>query len=432
MATPLINKDCIDTVLYHGHCSDGFGSAFIVWLYYKKLYGVDRANSIVYIPCNYLSEGEILEDNFLSEMEGKNILMVDFSYKYDQLLRLMKVAQTFKILDHHKTSKNDLDKIDADFKIFDLERSGVGITWDWFNEGKGEEIPFFLAMIQDRDLWRFSIPQTKKFIASFYEKKFDFDLWEKYLQREKVNETISEGKSWLSYQSLIINDIAKGSYCLLHLINKSLAIVSYVNTPLLKSEIGNKLLMKNPLADFSVGWNYRREKTYLSLRSSDDRFDVESVAKEFGAGGHRNASALVLDGLKEKLPYEIIPEMGLIKLLSGAIHGETKFKLKYTLFSVDSINPSWMEELYLDLIKRKNPDSKLIVFQSKTDKIDVDLDKLDIKIFYQYDIIFCEDNAKKGSFLGSMLQLKGIEGKILTFVSEKKFPEIFSEIDYEN
>ncbi len=32
----VLNKNDIDVVLYHGNCADGFGSAFITWLYFKN------------------------------------------------------------------------------------------------------------------------------------------------------------------------------------------------------------------------------------------------------------------------------------------------------------------------------------------------------------------------------------------------------------
>src|SRR5436190_5043526 len=104
------DRDNIDVVLYHGSCHDGYGSAFVVWLYYKRKFGLDRANSIRYLPCYYQKEAE-LSPEFLEKMAGKNILMCDFSYKYNQLLQLIAIAGSFMILDHHKTAEADLKEI---------------------------------------------------------------------------------------------------------------------------------------------------------------------------------------------------------------------------------------------------------------------------------------------------------------------------------
>ena len=123
----------IQVVLYHGSCADGFGSAFIVWHYYKTL---NLSNDIIYIPCRYLKDGDNVPENILTACQNKNVLMVDFSYKYPQLLILMQLAKSFLILDHHLTAKADLANIDDDKKIFDLNKSGVGITWEVFHPPK--------------------------------------------------------------------------------------------------------------------------------------------------------------------------------------------------------------------------------------------------------------------------------------------------------
>jgi len=81
-----------DICIYHGNCADGFTAAWAVW----KRFG----DSVEYIPGVY---GESPPD-----VTGKNVVIVDFSYKRPVLLEMTKTARTVLVLDHHKTAEADL------------------------------------------------------------------------------------------------------------------------------------------------------------------------------------------------------------------------------------------------------------------------------------------------------------------------------------
>lgn len=355
----------IQVVLYHGSCADGFGSAFIVWHYYKTL---NLSNDIIYIPCRYLKDGDNVPENILTACQNKNVLMVDFSYKYPQLLILMQLAKSFLILDHHLTAKADLANIDDDKKIFDLNKSGVGITWEVFHPQKS--LPRFLALIQDRDLWRYSLPYTLEFVTVLYTQPQDFILWESYLDDGKVDQTIAHGRAWLEYQNIITDRLVDSATYILQEWEGQYIIVVYVNSPEFKSDVGNKLFDKYPLADFSVVWNYDlyKNNTYFSLRSTDDRLDVSAVAKKLGGGGHRNASGLTLPGLAGCLPLPRIADGGLLSALrkkvdGTLVSGEEGKAYSYTLLTGQSPALEWKEEKFIHLIRRKTSGSDRVIFK---------------------------------------------------------------------
>ncbi len=118
MENKILNRDNIDIVMYHANCSDGFGSAFIVWLYFKQKFGLNRANNINYIPCFHLKKEERLQNDILNKLLGKNILMCDFSYPYTDLNRIIDVSSSFMLLDHHITAKQELKNVPVFFKKF--------------------------------------------------------------------------------------------------------------------------------------------------------------------------------------------------------------------------------------------------------------------------------------------------------------------------
>ncbi|WP_299463985.1 DHHA1 domain-containing protein [uncultured Microscilla sp.] len=259
-------------VLYHAHCTDGFGAAYAVW----KIYG-DKA---IYLPVKY--------DNPMPKLKHRSeVFIVDFSYPKAELLELASLMHEVTVLDHHKTAKEELGGItegDApNLSItFDMDKSGAVLAWEHFHPN--EEIPPLILHIQDKDLWRFDLKDTKKVIASLTSYTMDFKLWDRF----DLNTLITEGEAILRYQTLTVDKLCKNA--------RMVQILDYtvpsVNSGVLQSEIGNRLCEIYPDSPFSVVHFETSDKTRYSLRSVGD-FDVSLVAKEFGGGGHKNAAGYI-------------------------------------------------------------------------------------------------------------------------------------------
>src|SRR4051812_25219200 len=132
----MLKPDEVNYVIYHYPCIDGFGSALIVWKYFKEKFP-DKLP--IFKPMNY---GTIIpkEINNLS-----NILMVDFSFKKEVIKQLLEISNKLLIIDHHKSSCKELEDLDNKYKIFVMNHSGVGLTWKYFYPNK--ELPRFLSLI---------------------------------------------------------------------------------------------------------------------------------------------------------------------------------------------------------------------------------------------------------------------------------------------
>lgn len=426
------NKDNVDIVYYHGNCYDGFGSAFIIWLYTKMNKGLEAANAIEYVPCYHLKNSDSLSSEFFENISGKNVIMCDFSYKNDILQKMIESANTFIILDHHITARNDLESIPDEYKIFDMERSGVGITWDFFFDS--DPMPQFLRHIQDRDIWAQQVEDTNEFVAYFYEQPFNFELWEEYLNEEQLKKAIETGRSWLEYKDRMVRNVTNRVSYIIQKINDQYAIVIYSNSSLLASDIGNKSFNKVPIGDFSCVWYYDlyKNKTCYSLRSTNNRFDVSKIAKEFGGGGHRCASGCAFTGVQECLPYERIDDHDLIPLLMNYEKHQIRFQGTdglCALFKVDKMNDKWLESDYQDLIKRKCSDCPFIVFQSDSQLVDYNPDDNDIIKSFDYIIIYNDksllDPEKKLCFAAVQEASK----YLIQFNSQKSFDQVFRVID---
>src|SRR3977135_3523236 len=78
--------------IYHAFCADGFGAAWVV----RRALGVD----VEFHPASYGQEPP--------DVTGRDVIMVDFSYKRPVLEDMAKGAHSILILDHHKTAVEDL------------------------------------------------------------------------------------------------------------------------------------------------------------------------------------------------------------------------------------------------------------------------------------------------------------------------------------
>jgi nanoRNase/pAp phosphatase (c-di-AMP/oligoRNAs hydrolase) len=263
-------------VLYHAHCTDGFGAAFAAW----KRFG-DNAK---YLPVSYA--------NPLPNMKNaKAVYILDFSYDKQTLLELKKKADVV-VLDHHKTAEKDLQGLS--FAQFDMERSGAMMAWEYFHPEK--EVPLMIQYIQDRDLWKFDLKLSKEFHLGISSIPQVFEVWDV----ASVDDLTRSGSAILSYQSSLVERIASASVVESldslygHPLGRSYNVVS-VNSGVLESEVGDALLHKFPDAHFALIWYRTKEgKTKVSLRSEKGKTDVSEIAKFFSGGGHPSASGFVV------------------------------------------------------------------------------------------------------------------------------------------
>jgi len=293
-----------DIIIYHDHCADGFGAAWACWMKWR-----DQPQ---YIAANY---GQTPPD-----VAGKHVLIVDFSYKKDVLREMSKAAASVIILDHHKTAQADLadwviEDVAGDFwaddnpmahvrrndeyvgqpiaALFDMEKSGAVLTWEFCRE---DPVPMLLRLIQDRDLWRFTMEETKPFGLWLRSEPFSFEAFDSINYRLEMGnrEIMAEARAMQRFFDAKVDEIA--SFAKRRGLAEHNPIV--VNCPpMFASEVGHALLDKHPDAPFSAMWYEAGDKRMWSLRSRDDRQDVSEVAAIFGGGGHRNAA-----GFAEQVP----------------------------------------------------------------------------------------------------------------------------------
>jgi oligoribonuclease NrnB/cAMP/cGMP phosphodiesterase (DHH superfamily) len=259
-------------IFYHAFCLDGFGAAYAAW----KKFGYGEAT---YRACRY-DEGEAPFD--MCE-PGDEVFVLDFSFKRDVLERQSKRLK-LTVIDHHKTAEEDLAGFD--FCHFDLSKSGAVLAWEYFHPGTA--VPKLLRHIQDRDLWKFQMFETKEITTALRSIQQDFEAWQKHMQdTSALSEVGAIQMGVINEQVRILADRSGWLEIKGHR-------VPATNTPLHQSEVGHALHDLYPEADFTVVFHDTEKspgvwfRTY-SLRA-ENGFDVSAIAKAFGGGGHRSAA----------------------------------------------------------------------------------------------------------------------------------------------
>ena len=271
--------------IYHGNCLDGFGAAWAV----RHSLGDD------------VEFYKGIHQQPPPDVDGRDVLLVDFSYKKTVLETMLKTAASITILDHHVSAEEDLSTLLKSGEInglFDLSKSGAMLAWEWFNSD--QPVPRLIAHIQDRDLWQFKLTGTREINAALSSYPFNFEVWDTLmantngeldtLRRDGV---AIERKLQKDVKQLIASGVRRmiiGGYDV-PVLNASLAYVS---------DAGNIMSAGEPFA--ACYWDHPDGRSF-SLRSRDDGgvtgINVAEVAKKYGGGGHKNAA-----GFTVKLGWE--------------------------------------------------------------------------------------------------------------------------------
>jgi hypothetical protein len=291
--TKELQPDEVDVVIYHSPCADGTGSAYVAWKYFMTKF---PEKNILYYPMR-------IDAMPPPDIENKNVLICDYSYKKDILINLLKKVNKLLIIDHHKSAEKDLQDIDDKYKIFHMKYSGAMLTWFYFFPTV--KAPLMIEYIQDRDIWTKKLPNTDDFASWFYTLKMDFQEYDKYLDDNLLLEMIGvKGLAFRELNNYYIDQAV--NYCVPKFckLKDKYYFVAYVNSTVCKSDIGNKIFEKYPLIDFSSVYNIddNCNNTHFSLRSTEKHVDVSEIATAFGCGGHAMASGIKVTHVTNQIP----------------------------------------------------------------------------------------------------------------------------------
>lgn len=252
-------------ILYHASCMDGSAAALIA---------SDAHPGAELIPIQY---GDALP----RPLKGEHIIIVDFSFKRELMSTLIEESESLLCLDHHKTAAEELDGLPG--CEFDMNRSGARMAWDRW--GKGEP-PWWVRFTEDRDLWRWVLPRSKEVNASLRSYGLGVDDLRQVIAADlSLGAHIQMGESILRYQRQVIDQHKRNAEVKELLGHR----VPVVNATTLFSEIVGELA-EGHLFAASYFVKSNGERVYQLRSKAPDGFDVGSLARSVGGGGHKHAS----------------------------------------------------------------------------------------------------------------------------------------------
>ncbi len=309
------------TIFAHSHCTDGLVAASIM------KYSLQLANHVEpeVIFVSYGKEQEAIDKANIDL--NTTVYCVDFAFNRELTLELCKLANLVYVLDHHKTANENLHDLKTHYNfnfIYDVEKSGASIVRDYCKQhlnlyshiklNQKEILNKVVAMVEDRDLWLFKLPMTKKFAEYVfaYMQPNDIDKMSIILFKysfDNLKEICQMGETIMNYKDNIIEKKLKSYVPVYFHANNTKLLIINETQPDLVSQLGNELCKKYniPVCLYNIsGSNGSNElNVSLSFRSMEHLEPVDVVARLFSGGGHSCAAGGVcsLDRFTDLMTY---------------------------------------------------------------------------------------------------------------------------------
>jgi len=269
-------------IIYHARCPDGAGAA---WCAGQAL---GRDNCLFYPAIHGRGAP------FKKARAADKTYILDFCYDREDMVKMADMTDLL-VLDHHASAEAHCHGLD--FCEFDMKRSGAGMTWDHFFPG--QDRPWFIDYIEDRDIWKWEFYNSREALAYIDTMPKDFETYDKLLDGEpSMGECVSRGSAICQYIDMYNTNSIEASLRYVDFqapngdIHRGIPMVnvSYMGISLVVNEIakGHK---------FGIGWFRRNDGKYqFSVRVAEDSdFDATKLAACYGGGGHIKAAGFSLD-----------------------------------------------------------------------------------------------------------------------------------------
>lgn len=271
-------------ILFHGNCADGFTAA---WSYWKNL---KDKTSVDFFPATH--------GNPPPDVTGREVFMLDFSYKAPVLRELASKAKFIRILDHHKSAEIELNSMISDvpsnlYWIFDMNKSGARLAWEYFLGFK--DVPWLVKFVEDNDLGRWGYNETRDVMSAVFSYDYTFENWDmlhNICESElRLQRLIAEGTAISRKQDKDIRELL-AAFQVTDIIGGY--EVPTANLPYtFSTQAGHLMALGRP---FAACWYATKNGIEYSLRSATGAVDVSEIAKIYGGGGHARAAGF-------RIPY---------------------------------------------------------------------------------------------------------------------------------
>lgn len=263
-------------VLYHGKCPDGFAAAYAAW----KKFG-DIAE---YLPVSY---GDAPPEG----LENREVYIVDFCYESaEHMNALAKSTKRLVVLDHHESNKEMVENVQE--HVYDATRTGATIAWNYFHPAS--LMPRLMKYIEDGDLYRYSLPETRDIFSYLLVLPFDFVQWDNFVRNLENNagrkEILKKAEAYTEFFEALARMSAERAKKVRFEDYEVYFVATHPNITV-KSYVAHELYTKLP--PFAIIATAHPNGFGISLRG-DESVDVSKIAKKYGGGGHPGSAGFFI------------------------------------------------------------------------------------------------------------------------------------------
>lgn len=307
-------------VLYHWPCKDGIFAATAFYLHAKErqLSSVEWRPHATFQPVGDLD----------LQRQPTDVYLLDYAGPKNYCREIALHAKSVTVIDHHKTAAEDLlnNPNPPNLSVyFDMKKSGATLALQVLQpKTLTEKQRMIFDYIEDGDLWRWKLPDSKAFNAGLNGIEFDVHrnpgIFEQLLSLEP-DSIVALGKERLKEQNKVLQE------SLLHAFPvqlggkdstfpKCLAARLAPEHAQVRSELGNRLAEESAkIHGFTaIGLILYREPSMkgdeddgrikCSLRSIGD-VDTTVMSTHYGGGGHKNASAFMMPDTQTVMSWKL-------------------------------------------------------------------------------------------------------------------------------
>lgn len=275
-------------ILYHANCPDGFGGAYAAW----KKFG----EGAEYRPLSY---GKPIPE----DLEGAHLYFIDCCLTKEAMEAIKATAASVTVLDHHVGVQEVVESM-PEF-VYDLNRSGATIAWGYFHPDT--PVPTLLSIIEDDDLFRFRLPDTKAMLAYIAVKPFSFEFWDELAvtldHPEEKEALLTKVRTYREYFDLLIEQSAERAKLVQFEEYQILAGQTHPMKPMV-SALGHALATKQPPFGFVL--QVREDGIAVSVRG-DGSVDLAELTQRYGGNGHHDSAAFFVPW-GSPLPWTPVPK----------------------------------------------------------------------------------------------------------------------------
>lgn len=233
----------------------------------------------------------------VEDARGKTVLVTDFAFPPETMKALADAAFEFIWIDHHESNKALTDEVPTwpwrgmpsqkpPQVFFDLVRSGAGIAHDVLFPH--EQRPWIVNYVEDRDLWRFALPQSREINCWVQALPKAVEAYAVHLDKILVPMAVlSEGESMIRYLDAWTETVADTARLVDFLEWKDVLITTCTYSGI--ADVLERMLAKGT-APVALAWLQRKDGIFQYSVRTNESVDASEIARRFGGGGHKRAA----------------------------------------------------------------------------------------------------------------------------------------------